>query len=439
MAAGLFGLIGSSVVALKVIPIALHALGAWLLWRLGRHTVGNRAGQVGALAFWLYPGIYVWWSTKEGAFYGATLVLGLLLLLLTIRFAERPTYPDSFGLGLALGSGIWASPQIVYYAVPAALWLVFRRGRWLASTAWRAVSYGSHAFLGLLVGVAPWLGYNAFRNWASVRFALEQLHTPHSGAHTYGWNLRAFFRIALPVALGLRHPYSFRWAIPLLGAALYVVLIASFAWSLTRGEAATSPLKVLVVLYPVLFALTPQFGSTTFEPRFVYFLVPIVLLLAGAAFRRAPTAVLTLLTAVSIVGLGSLNSWARATPTHYDIDSIAPRDMHPLISELERRRVRYVFAPYRYAYRVPFESRERIIASPLDFVRYEPLDRAMRRSASPSYVFLRGGLGDRTFGSFVRSHRAQYTRIRAGDYAVYLMKVKLFPEDVPGIQPFGIH
>jgi hypothetical protein len=50
LAGALFAVIGSSVVALKVVPIALHALSAWLLWRIGKRTVGDRAAQMGALA-----------------------------------------------------------------------------------------------------------------------------------------------------------------------------------------------------------------------------------------------------------------------------------------------------------------------------------------------------------------------------------------------------
>jgi hypothetical protein len=170
-------------------------------------------------------------------------------------------------------------------------------------------------------------------------------------------------------------------------------------------------------------------------------LAPIVILLAGQGFQRAPRTALALLALMSLVGIATLNSWARRSPTHYDIDSIAPRDILPIISALEQRRVRVVFAPYRYAYRVPFESRERIIATPIEplGVRYKPFDREVRRADSPAYVFLADELGDRRFGSYVRIRNVPYERIRAGDFTAYVVGRKLLPEDIPGIQTFGVH
>src|SRR5207247_10882428 len=117
-------------------------------------------------------------------------------------------------------------------------------------------------------------------------------------------------------------------------------------------------------MLPFLFAATAQYAYPVFEPRYLYYLAPIALLLAATVVQRAPRTVLAVLAVMSLVGIASLNSWARRSPTHYDIDSIAPRDIRPIVSALEQRHVREVFAPYRYAYRLPFESREHIIATP---------------------------------------------------------------------------
>ncbi|MDQ1511015.1 MAG: hypothetical protein QOG50_2859 [Actinomycetota bacterium] len=433
LAGALLAVIGSSVVALKLVPIALHALGAWLLWRIGKRTVGDRAAQMGALAWWIFPAVFVWWSTKEGAFYGATLVLGLALFLLALRFSERPSAVDAVGIGLALGAGIWASPQITYYAVPVAVWLLYKRGRWLIKSGRRLAENGAQMLAGLVVGAAPFVVYNVLHHGAS--FA-----NPH-GLNPYRTNLRGFFTIALPVALGLRHPYSQRWALPLLGPAVYLALLAAFVVFVVLGPAASAPLKMFIALYPFLFAATPQFAYTVFEPRYLYYLAPIVLLLAGIGLQHAPRTALVLLAVLSLVGIASLNSWARRSPTHYDIDSIAPRDIGPVVSILEQHHIHEVFAPYRYAYRLPFESREHIIATPLEplVVRDKPFDREVRRAAAPAYVFLAGDVGDHMLRSFLRVHDMQYQRIRAGDFATYVVGAKLLPEAVPGLQNFGIH
>jgi 4-amino-4-deoxy-L-arabinose transferase-like glycosyltransferase len=431
-----FAALGSSVVALKAVPVLLHALGAWLLWRVGKRTIGERSAQLGALAFWIFPAVYVWWSTKEGAFYGATLVLGLTLFLLALRYAERPSLLDAIGIGLALGAGFWASPQMAYYAVPIAVWLAFRRGRWLFASTRRLLDHGAAMLIGVVVGAAPLLVYNVLHHG-------ESFEDPH-GLNTYWSNLRGFFTTALPVALGIRRPYAYNWVLPVVGPTLYVVLLAAFAAALLFGSRTSMPLKLFVGMYPFLFAATPQWAYTVFEPRYLYFLTPMVLLLAAEGLRHVPRAgpaVLVVLAVLSVVGIASLNTWARRSPTHYDIDSIAPRDIRPVLAALEQHHVRYVFAPYRYAYRIPFESRERVIATPIEplVVRYKPFDREVRRAAAPAYVFLAGAVGDRTFGGFVRDHDVPYRRMRAGDFATYQVETKVLPEDVPRLQNFGIH
>jgi hypothetical protein len=432
-AGALFAVTGSSVVALKVVPIALHALGAWLLWRIGKRTVGDRAAQIGALAVWIFPAVYVWWSTKEGAFYGATLVLGLTLFLFALGFADRPRPSGALALGLTLGAGVWASPQIIYYAVPVAVWLAYKRGRWVFASRRRLVEHGTCLLAGFLVGASPFIVYNLVHPGASFAHA--------HGLNSYRSNLRGFFTTALPVALGLRHAYSYRWAIPFLGPVVYLALIAAFVCAMLIRWAPSLLLALFVAMYPFLFAATPQFGLTVFEPRYLYYLAPIVLLLAARGMKYAPRAALAVLAVLSVVGTASLNSWARRSPAHYDIDSIAPRDIGPIVSALEQRNIHDVFAPYRYAYRLPFESRERIIATPLEplVVRYKPFDRDVRLAEAPTYVFLADGPGDHTFGAFVRNQDVPYQRIHAGDFAAYILGRKVLPEEVPGIQTFGIH
>ena len=47
----------------KLVPIGLSALATYLLWRLGRRTVGETAAIVGAALWWLAPAAFVWAST----------------------------------------------------------------------------------------------------------------------------------------------------------------------------------------------------------------------------------------------------------------------------------------------------------------------------------------------------------------------------------------
>jgi hypothetical protein len=433
IAAVLFAIVGSSVVALKLVPIALHGLAAWLAWRIGKRTVGDDAGRVGALAFWIFPAVYVWWSTKNGLFYGATLVLGLLSVLLALRLVERASYGETFALGLVIGAGIWASPQFLFFVIPVALWLAWKRGRALIEH-WRRLGQFVGCFgVGLVIGAAPFLGWNLQHHWKSLEY-------PRGGTSHLD-DLRGFLKTAFPVALGLRHPYSFQWTIPWVGRAAYLVVLALLLWTVVRKAGAAMPVSLVVVLYPFLFARTPHILFTTFEPRYVYYLMPAVLVLAGVWLQRAPVIALVILLVMSTIGIATLNNWARHHPTHYDIDSIAPRDVRPMISALERRRIKFVFAPYRYAYKLAFESREHVIATPLEgiVVRDRRLDRRVRRSTAPAYVFLANGDGDQRMRAFLQVQRRRSTRVRAGDFVVYVLAQKLLPEEVPNLQGFGIH
>jgi hypothetical protein len=69
--------------------------------------------------------------------------------------------------------------------------------------------------------------------------------------------------------------------------------------------------------------------------------------------------------------------------------------MGPLIRFLEEHGANRVLADYWVAYRLSFESDERVIATSTRFVRYPPHDRLVRRSAYPSRVFVEGQVKER--------------------------------------------
>jgi hypothetical protein len=117
----------SSVVALRAVPVLLTLVAVFLVWRVGRRTVGEPAARAAAVLFWIWPSYSIWKSLRAHGFYGSGLVLGLLLLLLVLRVAERRSRRDAVLLGLVLGVAGWQTGQIVPIAVPALAWLVWRR------------------------------------------------------------------------------------------------------------------------------------------------------------------------------------------------------------------------------------------------------------------------------------------------------------------------
>lgn len=137
LTAPLFALFGSGAWTLRVVPVVLWAVAGLLVWRIGRRTLGEPRARLAAALFWLSPAYFVWKSTRAHGFYGSTLVLGLAVVLLAVRLRERNSRADLVMLGLALGLGWWASPQVVILVLPALVWLAWRhpaaaRDGWLA-------------------------------------------------------------------------------------------------------------------------------------------------------------------------------------------------------------------------------------------------------------------------------------------------------------------
>lgn len=94
-----------------------------------------------------------------------------------------------------------------------------------------------------------------------------------------------------------------------------------------------------------------------------------------------------------------------------------PENIGPALRVLERNAADRVLAPYAVAYRITFESRERIVATSLGQVRYGPHDRLVHASAAPAYVFVADSADDRRA---VVSLAGSSRRVQAGDWAVYV-------------------
>jgi hypothetical protein len=376
--AAAFAVTGPETLVLKLVSVAMFALAAVLVWRVGRRTVGEPAARIGAGLFCIWPPFLAWWSTKARAFYGSGLAIGLAALLLVLRLRERDSKGDAALLGLVLGLGLWATLQSYLLAAPALAWLAWRR-----PAAYRLAPF---ALPGLVVGALPWLAWNVTHGWNAV--------IPRSVAGqqtTYLERLWDFFSIVLPSWLGLRVPYSLDW-VPgrLLGALLLVLALAAFVVLLVRWPPGLEPLLVVGVVFPFLSAAS-SFTYWVGEPRYVVFLAPVpALLLAWALVRAGPAAAtigLTLAFVASLTGLIQLERQGDFLPGRPD--QHGPPDIGPVVETLERNGVDRVRANYWIAYRITFESEERVIASP-GFWRYKPYRDLVAADPRPGRVFVAG-------------------------------------------------
>ncbi len=211
LTAALFALVGSSVVALKVVPAVLIGLACLVTWRIGRLTVGEPAARIGAALMWVWPPFLVFWSTKARSAYGVGLLCAAVVLWMAVRLRERPSRLDAAVLGFALGCGIWSTQQSLLMALPAVAWLIWRSPG--------VLRLSHYAVAGGLVGGAPWIAWNLTHGLKGV-LPVTSVAGQES---TYFSRFADLFTIVLPEWLGLRLAYSKDWLVwAPLGVALTV-------------------------------------------------------------------------------------------------------------------------------------------------------------------------------------------------------------------------
>ena len=142
---------------------------------------------------------------------------------------------------------------------------------------------------------------------------------------------------------------------------------------LVRGRPGALLLAIALVTYPVLHALGPVAGVTS-EGRYFFCFIP---LLAAGAGPGGPD---------PVGHRPALSRPGRSRPctglwnippgnSGVVFGRLVPKSLDPLISSLRAERVDAVFADYWIAYRLTFESRERVIGSALEGERYPPYGR----------------------------------------------------------------
>src|SRR5205085_5765845 len=127
-AAGVFLLVGSSSLALKLVPL-VYSLGFLILSAvLARRLFGDGPAVLTAGYLVLPPAMWAVWSTKARGGYAELLFLGEALLLVSLWLAERrrPIWGALFWGALG-GLALWTHLLAVVYLVPAAVFVGARR------------------------------------------------------------------------------------------------------------------------------------------------------------------------------------------------------------------------------------------------------------------------------------------------------------------------
>ena len=210
-----FWLFGTSLLALRAVPIFLSAVATLVLWRVGRRTIGEPAAAVAAGVFWLWPPFDFLQFVRAQGFYASGVLYCMLLVLLALRVVERPDRVRVGLFGLVFGLAFWQSAQIIPIAAVAIVWMVWRQPRCLRQL-WVAAPLAA-------LGALPWIIWNVGHNFASLN--------QNPGLDTYKHALRLLVSPIMPMTVGLRAPYSSQLLIPSgpITWLIYAVLVALFA------------------------------------------------------------------------------------------------------------------------------------------------------------------------------------------------------------------
>lgn len=381
LTAPIFFVCGSSWLALRIVPIILSGVAALVVWRIGRRLYGEPAASVAAALLWVWPPFLVAHLTQQqSGFYASGLVFCTVLILLALRAVEEPTRLRVGTFGFVAGVALWNDVQLVTIIAPLVIWLCWRQ-RAVFAQAWLSVPL-------LLVGASPWIVWN-------LRHDFGSFNTHITTSSSYPHRLRLFLSPLLPMLLGLRSLYVQE---PVLSAAfvdlVLFVLLAAFAYGAYRSRRRdTFVLYVIGLSFPFIYALT-RAAIVTDEPRYLLQLSPVLALLLGQAagarrhVRAASVVVVAAALTLSGVTLARAASWRDSHPRN---PAIAPRDIQPLLRVLDAAGIDRVYAQYWVAYRIDFETNERIIAaeSKLKSVRFvdgKPIPGAYPEVRWPAYV-----------------------------------------------------
>jgi Dolichyl-phosphate-mannose-protein mannosyltransferase len=390
LTAPIFWIFGSSWLALRLVPMGIAAATAFLIWRVGRRTIGEPAATVAGALFLIWPPYNFFQLEHQHGYYASDVFYCALLLLLALRVVEQPSTARAGVFGLVLGLGYWQTSHVVPVALPVVAWIVWRRPQVLRKL-WAAVPLA-------VLGALPWILWNLKHDWGSFDVVSYGAHS------TYSHRLRTFVSPLLPMTIGVRQYWSQRLVLPhLLTSLLLVTLAGLFAYGAIRARRGNVSLVYVVALvFPFVYAVS-AYTIESADPRYLVVFTPVLALLFGqlATSRLRGAALLALGAVTSFVVLH--NAMIHSAP-----QTDPPRDFRPLIARLDRLGVHYVYSSHWVVYRLGFETNERIIGvknnwggvtwdgtqaqpTPDAYIRYPPFERAVRTHRH-AFVFYRDAL-----------------------------------------------
>ena len=387
-----FTIFGQSPFVLNATPAVLALVGSVLVWRIGLRLFQRTAALLAGVLSWIWSESSLWNSTKEYGFHEVCLVLGLVLLLQSLRIAQHirtegtDRLSDWLILGAAGGLGFWASPEIVYFTVPAVVMAATSlRGRSASTAVARAAIAGGAAFVCAL----PWI----WATWSSRGAGIP------SSPVSYVSRLGTFFTHVAPMVFGLRVEGAGSWEGGHgFGLIAYLILIgyvvgAAILLAVRRRDAWV--LGLTLGLYPFLYAAFPTSWFWN-DGRYGISLTPILsLVIAGGLWQMLrPPAVawvggaLVVLACVSTLVAFNDGYGAIAAPSRLTSFATNPNPVvTSLAGQLGHLGIPHAYASYWVANDLTFISDNRITAFALDQNRNPPGATSVGKSGA-AWIFV---------------------------------------------------
>ncbi|MCC6614641.1 MAG: glycosyltransferase family 39 protein [Anaerolineae bacterium] len=377
-----FQLLGESVATIRIVQSLLYLLvvaSAYsAAWVLSRRTI---IATVTALTFAIASPLLALYTTATLGGYNETLIFGHLTVALgfTARRDGRDVLWRWGALGLIVGLGWWTNALIAVYALPVAVYLLYRL--WRDKKGQRAsLTPILIALLGLVIGSAPWWVYALQNDLTPIRFFLPDLFGGREvvGAVipivSFGTRLAGLLLFGLPAVAGMRYP----WAGDYFALPVGLVVIAIFLMALVRIareprlpekdrqlHPGAPALLLGIVLVMLLLFLVTRFASDPSGRYFLPLTLPFGVALGVLVASMPRRAIAITLAALPLTYFAAGQIVAASTPPGFTTQFVAQThvpntDDARLIEWLDEHDIEHGYTTYWQSFRLAFLSGERL-------------------------------------------------------------------------------
>ncbi|MGZ4727203.1 MAG: hypothetical protein ACXWB2_05755, partial [Acidimicrobiales bacterium] len=230
---------------------------------------------------------------------------------------------------------------------------------------------------------------------------------------------------------------TFDWVLGPLGLIAYLATATALAVVvvrvLRRGSGRWSPPFDVVgfLVFPLIMATIP-FVKSQGNLRYLFFLAPFLCLLLARLVDSRRVAVAVLAAAVLVTGLGlwRVQVVSEAAGAPHLVGVVDSLDEVERV--LDREGIDAVHADYWIAYRLAFETDERIVASPsAGALRYLPYEDRVRHADRTAWIVASGSVQEQAMRQRLDDLGVGFRVVPAGDLSVVITDRNVQPEELP--------